>query len=346
MPKRILLLNGAHIGDVIIATSVIPVLRSAFPSAEIGFATGSWSQIVVSGRPDIIYTHCIDHWRYNRGADSPYMKWAHYRRSRAKALKEIRAVGYDTAICVSTFDPDFLNFAAAAGIPTRIGFRHSFFAHFATRWADQPLSPFAHQSDRFVALLRTLPIDSIHFDRKKYSLGPSNSAALQELQAILAQANRHERPYRIVHMGSGAFHRELPLQFWREFAETFPRDCTLVFTGRGTREAKNIEEAIHGLQNCISACDRLSWNGFVAAVRNAELLYGVESMAGHVAAAVGTRCVVAYTGISGVARWRPEGNQCTVFSIHVACSPCYKKSGCPEMTCLHGVNPKELALLG
>ena len=52
-PRRILLLNGTHIGDIIISTSILPILRSAYTSAEIGFMVGSWSSMVLKNHPEI-----------------------------------------------------------------------------------------------------------------------------------------------------------------------------------------------------------------------------------------------------------------------------------------------------
>jgi ADP-heptose:LPS heptosyltransferase len=146
-------------------------------------------------------------------------------------------------------------------------------------------------------------------------------------------------------MGSGAICRELPVSFWRELAENLCIERTLVFTGRGKREGENIAAAICGLPNCVNACDRLSWDGFVAAVRYAEVLYGVESMAGHVAGAVGTRCVVVYGGTAGVGRWRPEGKDSIVLTNHVPCAPCHRSEGCVAMVCMQGVRPDDLLRL-
>jgi heptosyltransferase-2 len=343
--KRILLVNGAHIGDVIISTSVIPILRSAYPSAEIGFLTGTWSRMVVEDHPEIQHVHVVDHWALNRSPISHYRKWLQYRKSRASAVDEIRAVGYDIAIGLYTFEPDLLDLAWMAGIPIRIGFR-KFFAVFATRLVEEPTYDFTHQGTRQANLLRALQIEPIHFDKQRPVLGPTDSEAIAEVQAVLALRQRSGMPYRIVHMGSGAPFRELPWGFWRDLAERLSEKETLLFTGRGNRENANIEKVIEGLPNCISACDRISWKAFVAAVRYAELLYGVESMAGHVAAAVGTRSIVMYTGVSGVARWRPQGPLCTVFSNPVPCSPCHRAEGCSEMTCLHAASPKDLVTLG
>jgi ADP-heptose:LPS heptosyltransferase len=40
-PKRVLLINCAHIGDVVISTSLLSVLRSAHPQAEWGIRTNA-----------------------------------------------------------------------------------------------------------------------------------------------------------------------------------------------------------------------------------------------------------------------------------------------------------------
>lgn len=345
-PRRILLMNGFHIGDIVIATSVLPILRGAFPIAEIGFLTGSWSQMVVKDHPDLKYTHCIDHWKLNRGGSSTYQKVLQYRRSRHKALKEIRALRYDIAISLFTNFPDFLDLSWAAKIPVRIGFRRSIFSSLATDLVDEPDSPFVHQGVRLAETLRALPIDPIHFQLRQSTLPPSNNSSIQEVCALLRVARLEGVRYRVVHMGSGAPLREFPRSFWREVAEKLSLDHLLLFTGRGEQEEERTLNVIQGLGNCVNACNRLTWDGFVAAVRFAEVLYGVESMAGHVAGAVGTKCVVLYGGTAGVARWRPEGKDSIVLTNHVPCAPCLQPLGCAAMTCMQGVCPDDLVRLG
>lgn len=341
-PKRILLLNGFHVGDIVIATSVIPILRSAFPTAEIGFVTGSWSHMVVKNNPDLKYTYCIDHWKLNRGNLSLYQKVVQYRSSRRKVLREIQALQYDIAISLFTNFPDFLDFSWAAKIPVRIGFRRSVFSSLATDLVDEPDSPFVHQGARLAETLRPLKIDPIHFQLRRSTLPASNSSSIQEVCAMLKVARLEGVLYRVIHMGSGAPLREFPRSFWREVAERLALDHLLLFTGRGEREEETVLNVIHGLGNCINACNRLTWDGFVAAVRFAEVLYGVESMAGHVAGAVGTKCVVLYGGTAGVARWRPEGKDSIVLTNHVPCAPCHQPLGCAAMTCMRGIRTDDL----
>ncbi len=298
--------------------------------------------MIVKNHPDLKYTHCIDHWKLNRGDLSFYQKMLRYRRSRRKALKEIRALQYDIAISLFTNFPDFLDLSWAAKIPVRIGFRRSVFSSLATDLVDEPDSPFVHQGARLAETLRPLKIDPIHFQLRQSTLPASNSSSIQEVCALLNVTRLEGVRYRVIHMGSGAPLREYPRSFWREVAEKISLDHLLLFTGRGEREEERVLNVIQGLGNCVNACNRLTWDGFVAAVRFADVLYGVESMAGHVAGAVGTKCVVLYGGTAGVARWRPEGKDSIVLTNHVPCAPCHKPLGCAAMTCMQGISPDDL----
>jgi len=341
-PKRILLLNGAHIGDIVITTSLLPILRGAYPNAEIGFVVGSWSQMVVKNHPEVAFTHCVDHWRHNRSSDSLLRKIQKYLRTWRKALDEIRDLKYDVAICLYTVYPDFLDLAWRAEIPVRIGFSRSIMSFLATDVVHDPENPFPTQGERLAMTLEPLGVSPAHMALRKSSLAPSTMAAIEEVCRLLAVTDLAAARYRIIHMGTGAQRREFPISFWRDLAAKLSSDTTLLFTGQGKREQDNIQQVIRDLPNCIDAGGKLSWEGFVAAVRHADVLYGVESMAGHVAGAVGTRCVVAYGGTAGVSRWRPEGPTCVVVTNHVPCAPCLNAQGCAQMTCMQGIRTDDL----
>ncbi len=340
-PQRILLMNGAHVGDLVISTCLLPVLRSAYPTAEFGFLTGGWSSMVVREHPEIAFTHQIDHWRLNRATISWYAKLVRFRETRRTALRQIRETGYDMSVSVHCWFPDFLYLAWQAGIPERLGFRHSWFAPFATLTAEFPREDFVPQGARMSEVLRPLGLDESHLRRRHSFLAPSTEAAKREVCDVLGVEDLDEARYMVVHVGSGEPARELLPEFWRVIAKARSAGRTLLFTGKGLREQLQIGRIIEGLDGCVPACE-LSWSGFVAAVRYAEMLYGVESMAGHVAAAVGTPCRVIYSGTAGVARWRPEGEGCMVFTQHVPCAPCGVPGGCEPMTCLRDVTPESV----
>jgi ADP-heptose:LPS heptosyltransferase len=342
-PKRILVLNGAHIGDSVITLSIIPILRSAYPHAEIGFLVGSWSSMAIAHHPNITFIHHVDHWSLNRSKECWIKKILHFRKTYKVALREIRDTKYDLALCPFPYYlPDYMDLAWRAGIPIRLGFANSLFASLATTITSLRNSPFLHQGALQAEVLRPLLLDQHHIGQRKSVLPESSEESLQEASRLLEVADIRTVRYSVVHVGAGALNREMPPVFWRDLAAALSKAQLVVFTGRGAREAAVIDNVIEGLENCISACDKLSWDGFVSTVRYADALYGVESMAGHVAAAVNTPSIVVYSGVAGVARWRPEGPLSIVFTNHLACAPCGKIRGCSDMTCLKNIAPLDL----
>ena len=345
-PKRILVLNGAHIGDIVISTSILPILRSAYPSAEIGFVVGSWSSMVIKKHPEISFIHHLDHWFCNRNGKSFLNRYLQYRKTRKAALREIRETHYDLALCIYPYLlPDFMDLAWKAGIPVRLGFQESVFASLASATVAVPKNPFVHQGAIQAEVLRPLNLSQTHTNKRKSTLPESTPEAIEEVCKILGVAKISDAQYRIIHIGTGARYRELSVEFWRQLARLLSKKCTILFTGHGGREAAQIANIIDGLDHCVNACNAFSWDGFVAAVWHAEVLYGVESMAGHVAGAVGTRCIVVYCGAAGVARWRPEGDV-TVMSNHLDCAPCGLPNGCEKLECLRGITAQSLIDLG
>jgi ADP-heptose:LPS heptosyltransferase len=355
-PKRILLLNGAHFGDLVISSSLLPGLQSAYPRAEIGLVCGSWAREVLRGHPLVVHTHLVDHWRLNRSGIGVWQKLLRYWRTRRTALREIRALQYDMAICLHGSYPDMANLAWSAAIPVRSAFANSIWAPLATVTARHPgdEEPFVMQGVCLTALLRAVGVDEEHIRLRRASLPPSGMQAIEEVSRLLGGVAPGEIPYSIIHMGSGVPAKELPVSFWRTIAEGISGGQRILFTGAGARETGRIGEILKelaglrdGLEDrmedrMVDAGGKLSWGGFVAAVRHAQAVYGLDSAAAHVAAAVGTPCFAVYSGIGLVGRWRPDGQAVLVWNTPVPCSPCHLPNGCAAMSCMKGVTPQDL----
>jgi len=342
-PKRILLINGAHIGDVVIATSLLPVLKSAFSQAEIGFLTGSWSHAVVRHHPDVSYHHVADHWRMNRGAGGSLEKKLRYWQTRRQALQEIRALSYDLSVSMHPWRADFLPLAWQAAIPLRVAFRQGLWAPLATALADYPEPHrFIHQGECQLRLLRELGIGEEHLRLQRASLAPSTPEAVREVCQVLGFSRVDEAPYSVIHMGAGCAAKEVSYEFWKDVAARLSGGQRVLFTGKGAREGAAVQAVTAGLPNCVDACGKLSWDGFVAAIRYARTLYGVDSMAAHVAAALGTKCIALYGGMNNIARFRPYSDNATVWTNAVPCAACQRQLGCKAMTCMRGFDPEQV----
>lgn len=341
VPRRILLLHPGHLGDIIISTSVLEPLEKFFPGVQVGFIAGSWSAGALRDVKGISDVHILDHWRLNRSTQSLRQKWSRYRTTRASAIKALRILRYDVAISLLDANPDLLDIAWAARIPIRVGWNSSYFAPLATRLVANDPTTLRHQAERQAQTLLALRVPPSQLTHLQSRVVEDTPTSIAEVCGVLGLQSLEGVRFRVIHMGAGAPMKQMPDIFWREVVVALAPAHTLLFTGRGETERSRIEAVMQGLSNCISACDRLTWEGFVAAVRAAEMLYGVDSMAGHVAAAVDTPVAAAYQGAGGVSRWRPLHPAATVFTNHLSCAPCLLPNGCEDMPCKN-IDPKAL----
>lgn len=339
-PERLLLANGAHFGDVILSTSLLPVIKSAFPGAKVGFLTGSWSEAALKGHPSIDRIHIIDHWRHRKSSRGPMEKITAYLETRARALREIRAVGYDVAIDLYSYFPNMIPVLWQAGIPVRIGYVSGGFGPMLTHRVVFRQDG-RHESEYQAELLRQLPVGQEHFGKQRASLPPASDEAAKEVRALLSADPMDGRPYRVLHMGSsGSPLREWPQGSWRMLAERLHSEGhKLVFTGIGDLERRNIESVLAGMDGCINACGKLRWEGYVEILRRAEIVYSIETSAGHIAAAEGTPCVGIYGAVHDFRRWRPKGTRAALVTNPVPCAPCFLKHGCEGMECIRDISP-------
>lgn len=305
-PRRVLLAIGGHLGDAVIATAAIGLLSDALPDAEIGVLVPRWSAVVLDGDPRIRYRHQVDHWFLDRGAGNLPRRWWAYRISRRRALAEMRAVGYDAAVDLYDHFPNAALLLWRAGIPVRVGFDAAGFTPLythAVRWPDDD----RHVAERQALLLRTL-VPTMRARHVTASLPPAPADVAARVDRLLADAGVARGEFIVLHPGAGAPVKEWPAGHWRRVAEGLSATgATLVFTGQGPREHDVIRAVMAGLPRCVDLCDRLDWASLVQVIRLAQRVVSVDTVAAHVAGAVGTPAATLWTSPSDPHHWGPLG---------------------------------------
>jgi ADP-heptose:LPS heptosyltransferase len=338
-PRRILLANYGHLGDVVMSTACIGVLKAAIPQVEIGFLLGSWSRPVLEGHPDLSWIHEVDHWFMDRRPQSRLVKAPRYWQASGQAAREIRAVGYDVAVDLRAYFPNAAPLLYRAGIPVRIGYSGVVGSALLTH-PRRFVYRRAHESEIQVNLLGALRLPARHLDNPRFCLPAASEKVRKDvkwfIEWFLETAGHAGQSYRVLHLGSGAASKDWPESKWRALAgRLVGQGRRLVFTGRGERDRRLIEPVIAGLKNCANACDRLEWAALVELIRGAELVYTVDTMAGHVASAVGTPCVAIHGGTSDYRQWSVRARPGAACVTHVVpCWPCFRYNGCEHMSCL------------
>lgn len=330
IPKSILISNIAGIGDAVLSTSVIPVLKNAFPEVEISFLVGSWSKNVFEGHPMVKRVHIIDHFYLNNNEKPLLLKIFNYWKTGIKALREIRAASYDIVIDLFPHMQNSIRWLYLSRIPVRIGYISGGFGDLLTHRLEW-LNKSQHAIHFYMDLLRLLPIAEKHISTAKVSIP---SLGERELSQVLTQHRIDVGKYLVFHIGPSSGWKKWQTEKWRELAELLVSDgYQIIFTGNTTLEHLEIATIMAGLPGCANLCGKLSWVGFVSAIKKTRLLISVDTCAHHLASGFSTPCVVLTMGVSPY-QWYPIHMQAYTIIENVDCVPCYRRCGCEDMDCL------------
>ncbi|MBJ7450045.1 MAG: glycosyltransferase family 9 protein [Parachlamydiales bacterium] len=331
-PKRILISNCAHMGDVILSTSVIKTLRDALPDCEIGIVVGSWSKPVIDKHPDIKSIHIVDHWKANRGSYTFLEKLKIYWTSRKRAMREIKKQKYDVVIDLCFYYPNLIPLWFQAGIPVRIGYSSGGFG---------PLLTHSHQFvDKMQSVMEYYNALLLPFARGR-DLKPQ-LPPLVNPENTLKKHGLDSGQYTVIHMGSGDPTREWPLENWIEVGNELNKlGRKLVFTGYGQRENSAIEKVLESIEG-INLCNLLSFDEFRVVIALSNEFLGVNTGSAHIAATYQIPSYVIFHGIDRKEHWSAYSPKTTFFTKSVKCSPCFQKNGCVSMDCIKKISPRDV----
>lgn len=331
-PQKILLAMPAHIGDMVMATTVLPVIKKKYPGCQIGMIAGSWSLPLVKDHPLINFVHIIDHFYLNRSRKtSKRRKWLRYWKTRRKALKEIKQIKYDSAIDLYFYFPSSIGIFYQAKIPRRIGY---------TRYGGKALL-----TDAFVWSFISQPLPW-YYKKLLHPLGikEEDFNDLKSSVAIFPNIPKDlPNRYIVIHMGCGNKIRKWSLEKWKQLRILLEMEGhAILFTGKGAEENQEISFVIKDSFLSRNLCDKLSFSDWMSVIAKARLVIGVDSSAGHIAGACKTPCIVIHSGTNCREMWKPYFSKAISVRAEVACAPCLKRDGCAHMACIRNIQPEEI----
>jgi ADP-heptose:LPS heptosyltransferase len=342
-PRRLLIANGAALGDVLIATSILPHLRRALPGIEIGFLVGSWAKSIVTNHPYIDRLHFIDSPLMNRQKVSVLAKIWGGLTSAYTGLRELRDVQYDAVVDLHFNLGNYASILWLSGIPRRIGYVSGGFGPLLTEthaWKRE--LPIAMANAQ---LFHCVGIETFSAGLLKPVLPSVSLGTCEKVDRLFQDHDLVAGTYVVVHLGTGAPFREWPSSNWNELISWLTsRSIRVVCTGSGAREQELINESCADLKNVVKLCGAISFSEYLEVVRRSALLIGVESLSGHVAAAASVPSVQIYSGIFALETWRPLNARCKVVTHFTECAPCGRRGGCATMACVRGVTSTQVLL--
>jgi len=329
-PKKILLSNIAHLGDVLIATSVLPVIKNKFPNVKIGFVCSPNAKDLIRNNKFINKVYLVDHWKLNRNNMSIIKKIIKYIISRSKAIKQIRKEKYDIAIDLYCYFPNTIYLFWKAKIPIRVGYTSAGFENFLTNrldWTNQ---------NKHISLY--------HFDLIKFlDIKEEDKSFLKMNLPLFSKKNKIElsENFIIFHIGAGEEKKKWNINKWKTLTKVLVnKGKNIVFTGKGQKENNQITKIINGKPNCINLCDKLKLQDLIEVINKAKFVICLDSLVLHISAVLNKNTIVIFCGINNQYHWILKKPNLHIISKKQKCSPCFK--GCKFINCINEIEVEDV----
>lgn len=322
--KNILLIKLRYLGDVVLCTPVLPLLRKKFPDAKITFLVNPETAEVLKDNPylDEVWVLPRQSW------------WNHMR-----FLRQVRNTKFDTVIDLTDGDRSaFLSWVT--GAPVRLGYNRD------RRWRGKLYSQVLpsvygsmHMVEYHQQALVALGIHESVGNPEIYL----NSTIQQHDQEEFGDFLAKDQPLVLLHPTARHMSKTWPLERFAVTADWLSGQGLCVALIGSQREVL-IGQQIHNLtkyrpvnlmgQTCLSL--------LTALMRRSHLFIGNDGGPMHIAAAVGCP-VLGLFGPTDPAVWGPRGLNVTVIYKSENCEECFYP-GCSrgEESCMRRISVEEV----
>ncbi len=311
--KRILIIQTASLGDVILATPLIEKLHGFFPKARIDF-------LLKYGYEDLLRGH--PHLKFVMVWDKTEKKYHHLK----ELIQIVRENKYDLVVNTQRFASSGL-ITALSGAKHRVGFSKNPLSLFFTKRVKHKIGKGKnnpHEVERNLNLIRHLTDESV----VKPALYPSKHD--------FARVSQYKtKKYITVSPASLWFTKQYPEKKWIDFVASVDEGTTVYFLG-SAKDKKHCDDIIvqSGHTNCLNLAGKLSLLESAALIKDALLNYTNDSAPMHLASAMNARVAAIYCSTVPEFGFGPLSEKSFIIQTNkkLTCRPCglHGKKACPE----------------
>lgn len=321
--RKILLINLAYIGDVILSTPLTKALKKAYPSAEITMLVIPSTVEVARGNPYVDHVIAYD----KRGSHRSIRNvWS--------LIKNLRQHNYDMAL-TTNFSLRSPAVAWASGAPWRVGFDAQHGGVFLTHKASAERKVIRHEIENQLSVLEPLGIvvkeTTMEFRVDPHDvLNMKKKIHFQPEKPILVLCPFGRHPAKSwTKEGYSAILKELSLR------------ATCYLIGGKAEEQDLMELSVAAGDVAHILAGTLTLGELAALLHEAKLLITVDTGPMHLGQAVGTPTVALF-GPTDERVWGPRGVQDVVIKGKVDCMPCWLTKNCKNNACMEGITIQEV----
>jgi heptosyltransferase-2 len=301
---RILIIQTAFLGDVILATSVVNSIKAQYPEAQVDLLVKKGNELLVLGHPNIHRVLTFDKSK----------KW----RDILRLVRANRATRYDFIVNLHRFASSGL--IAVLSQTKTIGFDKNPLSRFYTLKLPHPVSKGIHEIDRNFTLIAALGVKHL----VKPSIVPSEDA-------IKNVREYQETPYVCFAPASMWATKQLPMEKWVELSKK--QDHLIYLLGGPSDHAlcETIKTQIPG--RTVNLAGNLSLMESIALMNGAVRNHVNDSGPLHFASAVNAPVTAYFCSTVTDFGFGPLSDDSEVKEVTgLACRPCglHGKKECPE----------------
>ena len=145
-------------------------------------------------------------------------------------------------------------------------------------------------------------------------------------------------------------YRDWPIQKWKKLIDILYDNTNyqIVITGTKNDYYKFLSTNKGRQDRVINLAGKLSIPEYLASLKYAKHVIGVDSASIHIASAVGSENIIAIFGPTSISVSKPfetRSNQVKVISKKLSCSPCYATNiikQCKDNVCMKSIEPREV----
>lgn len=339
-PERILLVRPDHIGDMLITTPAISLLRAALPNAHLTMLAGPWSKVVLDGNPDLDEIITCEFPGFTRGEKQGGLLGPY--RYALQVAAQLRG-NYDAALILRDDHWWGALLCALAGIPFRAGYDLPECKPFLTHALPSARTYTLHQAERSLRLARACAARwGAAPDRlKRWYPAQFYYSAEDEIWAknwIKDQAAQHgvspDRPLVLIHPGAGAEIKLWEPEKWAQVADKLQEryGAQIIITGT-PGEAAHAQAIAQNMRHAPwLAIGGTTLRQLAALLRECTVALGTDNGTMHLAATLDVPSLRMYGPIDPIAFGpytnHPERHRWIRTSW--GCAPCGRLNYTPE----------------
>ena len=315
---KILFINLAYIGDVILSTPLVRALKKHYPSATIDMLITPSTAEVASGNPYVNQLIVYD----KRGKHRNMGEWW-------KLVRQLRKQHYDLAI-TTNFSLRSPAMAWASGARWRVGFDAQHAGLFLTHMASAQRPVIKHEIENQMDVLA--PLGIVDKDTSmEYKIDPTDIKNMhRKIKAqsakpivVICPFGRHALKSWTREGYSGVIKRIAPLA-----------ECYLIGGKAEIQQLEELNTAAGGVAHILAGT--LTLGELAALLQQAKLLITVDTGPMHIGQAVGISTVALF-GPTDDRVWGPRGEYDVIVKAKVECMPCYLTQDCVSNRCMQEI---------